>query len=281
MKLLALEITPKTPFGTYPKGDTLFGQIVSHFFLKGWKDFEEKDPPKLIVSDMMPQGYVYRPSLPSKCFGEMDKKELRKKKFIKLEDLHAGNLEKVSEVDFFKVVNNVKNSINRVTFSTEGKEFAPYGVVEYEFFRKMWLMMLVWEDIEEKVLDVLDEIGKFGFGKDISIGKGKFDFKPIDPPGFWQERSEWYMAISPVSLRGVRSASYEPFVRFGKFGLERAQKNAFKRPVMVADSGAVARFEEGREFFGEILENGNNRYRSYYQACSIAIPIKEPKCLSK
>ena len=40
--------------------------------------------PKLIVSDMMPLGYVYKPTLPIECFKspneiEVDKKDIRKR----------------------------------------------------------------------------------------------------------------------------------------------------------------------------------------------------------
>jgi hypothetical protein len=35
MELLTLKIIPKSAFITVPKGDTIFGQILSYLFLKG------------------------------------------------------------------------------------------------------------------------------------------------------------------------------------------------------------------------------------------------------
>jgi len=277
MKLLTFKITPQTPFGTYPKGDTLFGQIASYFYMRG---FDGLQKPRFVVSDMMPLGYVYKPSLPMKCFGYEDKKSFRKKNFITIEDLQSGDWEKICEVDFFRKVSDVKNSISRLTFSTQGKDFAPYSVEAIEFYRELWMFALVDEEIEQEFKSILEEIGVMGFGKDSSVGKGKFSIETIDTPSIKKDK-EWVMALSPVALCDVEVAGYEPFVRFGKFGLDRAHKNAFKKPVMVADSGAVVKLKKKQDFFGKMLENGNERFKAFYQGCSIALPIKEPQCLSK
>ena len=95
MKLLTLKITPISNFATYPKGDTIFGQIVSYLYLKNDNTFDDylSSKPKLIVSDMMPYGYVYRPTLPLDCFNTEEKKELRReRKFIDIKSLQDGNL---------------------------------------------------------------------------------------------------------------------------------------------------------------------------------------------
>ena len=39
MELLTIKTTPKSAFVTIPKGDTLFGQILSYLFLKNDKTF--------------------------------------------------------------------------------------------------------------------------------------------------------------------------------------------------------------------------------------------------
>jgi hypothetical protein len=50
MNLITLKIRPKSYFGTYPKGDTIFGQIVSEFYLSGDRSFDNylTELPKLI-----------------------------------------------------------------------------------------------------------------------------------------------------------------------------------------------------------------------------------------
>jgi CRISPR-associated protein Csm4 len=287
MKLLTLEIIPLSNFATYPKGDTLFSQIVSYFYLKNDHTFDNylNEKPKLIVSDMMPFGYVYKPSLPLNCFEsnkckEIDKKKFRKQKFIKIKDLQNGNWCNTKEIKFKKELNTIKNSINRLTFTTDGKTFSPYSTDEIEIYQNLWMFVLVDEIIEEKVLKILEEIGKFGFGKDVSIGKGKFECKVIDNPNF-EYNSNVYMSLSPVILKdeNIINSSYEPFTRYGKFGLDRAYKNAFKKPVLVADSGTVVRLKEKKEYFGNAVENGNTHYKSFFQGYSIALPIKDNQCV--
>jgi len=284
MKLLTLKITPISNFATYPKGDTIFGQIVSYLYLKNDNTFDDylSSKPKLIVSDMMPYGYVYRPTLPLDCFNTEEKKELRKRKFIDIKSLQDGNLnlKTCKNIDFFEKEVVVKNSINRITFSTDEGDFAPYGNVEISFKQDLWMFVLVDSDIKDKILQVIEEIGRFGFGKDVSIGKGNFKAKEIQTP-IKDIDTNYYIGISPTILKGYR-AYYDTFVRFGKYGLDKAFDNAFKKPVLMADSGAVVKVEEKIRYFGSALNNGYKNKPSFLQGYSIAIPfkLKDEKCLN-
>ncbi|GAB6044540.1 CRISPR-associated protein, Csm4 family [Caminibacter profundus] len=285
MKLLTLKITPISNFATYPKGDTIFGQIVSYLYLKNDNTFDDYllNEPKLIVSDMMPFGYVYRPTLPLDCFETEDKKELRKRKFISINDLQDGNLnlDTCESIEFLKNEVVIKNSINRITFSTDEGDFAPYGNVEINFFRNLWMFVLVDDDIKDKILQVIEDIGKLGFGKDVSIGKGNFKIEEIKTP-IREINSNYYMSVSPTILKGYKKAYYDTFVRFGKFGLDKAFDTAFKKPVLMADSGAIVKIDKKVRYFGNALNNGYKEKPSFLQGYSIAIPFKfkDEKCLS-
>ena len=299
MELLTLKITPLSTFATLPKGDTLFGQIVAYFFLNGDNSFENyfNEKPKLIVSDMMPMGYIYRPTLPIKCFensdgNEVDKKLLRKQRFISLENLQSGNLHLCEKVDFLDEVVSIKNSINRTTFTTDSDGFAPYGMRENSFFRELWMFVLVDTSIKDKVLQIIEEVGKFGFGKKANLGKGNFDIELISTQ-IKSVNTNYFMSISPILQKdsNIKYSWYEPFTRFGKFGLHNAHTNAFKKPVLMADSGAVVKLKESKQFFGSCLDNGVDmvdskgdisRKISHLQGYSIAIPIgiKDVSCLN-
>ena len=299
MELLTLKITPISTFATLPKGDTLFGQIVAYFFLNGDNSFENylNEKPKLIVSDMMPINYVYRPTLPIKCFenpngNEADKKLLRKQRFISLENLQNGNLHLCEKVDFVDEIVSIKNSINRTTFTTDGNNFAPYGMRESLFFKKLWMFVLVDTSIKNKVLEIIEDIGKFGFGKKANLGKGNFDIELISTQ-IKSVDTNYFMSISPILQKdnNIEYSWYEPFTRFGKLGLHNAYTNAFKKPVLMADSGAVVKLKESKQFFGSCLDNGvdivddrgdTKRKVSHLQGYSIAIPIgiKDISCLN-
>ncbi len=290
MELLTLKVTPLSHFGTLPKGDTIFGQILAYLFLNKDTIFENylNEEPKLIVSDMMPYGYVYRPNLPLNCFREnskheIDKKDIRKKEFISLENLQSGNLHLCEKVDFSDEFVNVKNSINRITFTTDGSDFAPYGVDEKVFFKNLWIFLLVETSIKDKILSIMEQIGKYGFGKDGNLGKGNFDIELITSP-IKSFDSEFVMSISPVILKdqNITHSWYEPFTRFGKYGLNNAHTNAFKKPVLMTNSAAVVKLKKYKNYFGSCLDNGIENKPSFLQGYSISVPfaIKDKSCLS-
>ncbi len=289
MELLTIKIKPLSPFATIPKGDTLFGQIVAYFFLNGDNTFENylSEEPKLIVSDMMPLGYVYKPTLPLACFShideETDKKKLRKRKFISLENLQKGALHLCEKVEYTDDIVSMKNSINRTTFTTEGDNFAPYGLQERVFTKELWVFMLVESEIKETVLSTLQDIGKYGFGKDGNVGKGNFEIEEMNQT-IVNTDSSYYMSLSPTILKNdnIIGSWYEPFTRFGKFGLTRAHNNAFKKPALMADSAAVVKLKAPKQFFGTSINNGSEKKVSFLQGYSVAIPIgiKDDKCLN-
>ncbi len=290
MELLTLKVTPLSHFATLPKGDTIFGQIVAYLFLGGDKTFENylEVEPKLIVSDMMPYGYVYRPNLPMDCFKtdkseEVDKKDLRKRGFINLKNLQNGDLHLCEKISFKDEFITVKNSINRVSFTTDGADFAPYGVDEKCYFKHLWMFILVDSSIKDKILTTISQIGKFGFGKDGNLGKGNFEVEIIEND-IQSIDSKYAMSISPTILKddNIENSWYEPFTRFGKFGLNNAHTNAFKKPVIMADSGAVVRLKEKVDYFGSCLNNGFENKPSFLQGYSIAIPfiLKGATCLN-
>lgn len=290
MELLTLKVTPLSHFGTLPKGDTIFGQIVAYFFLNRDNTFENylNEEPKLIVSDMMPYGYVYKPNLPLDCFKsnndkEVDKKDMRKRKFISLENLQKGNLELCEKVEFIDEFVTIKNSINRTTFTTDSGDFAPYGVDEKVFFKELWMFILVDASIKDKVLDTIRQIGKYGFGKDGNLGKGNFDIEIVEHL-IEDIDSKYFLSISPTILKdkNIINSQYEPFTRFGKYGLSNAHTNAFKKPTLMADSSSVVKLKEKKQYFGDCANNGAKDKPSFLQGYSIAIPfnIKDTSCLN-
>ncbi|AFI04687.1 type III-A CRISPR-associated RAMP protein Csm4 [Helicobacter cetorum] len=298
LELFAYEITPLSSFATSPKGDTLFGQILSylyledkHFFKSYFGDYcgENKKPPKLIVSDMMPLGYVYKPSLPFYCFDENDKKEFKKKEFILLKHLQRGELDGIKEIKY-KTEPVIKNQINRLTFSTQ-ERFDPYSSIEITYTTKLWLFVLVEVSIKEKIEKILEKIGEYGFGKGSSTGKGRFKLGmccpiPINKKRNTEDKQLFYMSLSPTILidDNIQNAWYEPFTRFGKFGLENAHDNFMKKPVLMADSGAVIQTKEPLKelyYFGTCLDNGYENKHSFLQGYSIAVPfiLENEACL--
>ena len=277
MELLTIKIIPKSAFVTIPKGDTLFGQILSYLFLKNDKTFKNylNEKPKLIVSDMMPFGYVYKPTLPLKYFNTDDKKLLRKKEFISIKDLQNGNLQNCQKIKY-KIENVVvKNHIDRTTFSTSKDDFAPYNTTEITYLKDLWIFIMVETCIKDKIINTIEDIGKFGFGKEANVGKGIFDIELISNH-IQDITSNYYMSISPTILQDNKfeKCFYEPFTRFGKFGLGESSYTAFKKPVLLADSGAVVKTKLNEQYFGNTINNGYKDKPSFIQGYSTAIPFQ-------
>jgi CRISPR-associated protein Csm4 len=299
MNLITLKIKPISNFGTIPKGDVIFGQIVSEFYFDHNKAFDDylSVAPKLIVSDMMPFGYVYKPTLPIEYFEcqnknidekLLDKKAIKRKNFIKLEYLQDGIFENAEKLNFAHDINVVRNSISRLSGSTDGDVFAPYSVWEKNLIissqeeknidnyaiTPLWLFILVEKDIQESVLKYIEKIGKYGFGKNASTGSGCFDVEIVEivPKSL---KTDYYLSISPIVPQdtNIEECSYDIYVKFGKFGGSNADNKAFKKPVIMANSGAVVKLKSSKQYFGTCLNNGYEYKPSFLQGYSIAIPI--------
>ncbi len=170
MNLIKVKITPLSSFVTFPKGDILFGHFAYYSFLKGEEIFKNytEEKPKIIFSDILPNGYIYKPALPLSSFGvsESDKKNFKKKGWIKIEDLQNGKLSKAKELSFYKKELRVRNALNRLTFTTGGEGFDPFSIEEITFtYQPVIYIMYDKPFTEEKILKRLNHIGKVGFGK--------------------------------------------------------------------------------------------------------------------
>ena len=118
-----------------------------------------------------------------------------------------------------------------------------------------------------------------GYGKDSSIGKGRFTFSSFEEVSI-EHNSHTFMVISPFSPHDLecKSIYYEPFTRFGKHGAELANKNAFKKPLLLADTAAVVQFKSSQErlYIGKAIKGHSSFQDTVHQGYSITIPIKGP-----
>lgn len=289
MKLYKTTITPTSNFATTLKGDTLFGQMCwairykygEKRLAKLLKDYENK--PFLIVSDGFASGYLPKPSLPSILLGENsdEKKINRKKIWLTLEDLHNGNFlnaktdAEINNSDFSNTV--VKNSINYKTFTTEGNGFDPYGEDEYSISSKD-IYFLIDEDFSlDELKECFQLLSKMGYGKNTTIGKGRFEFSEFEAIDV-KTNSSVFMTLSPSSINNIncKNSYYEPFTRFGKHGANLANKNPFKKPLLLADSGAVIVFEDSIDlkYIGKSIKGHSTHEETVHQGYSIVLSLK-------
>jgi len=299
MKLYKVPIKPTSQFATKLKGDTLFGQMcwaiaytLGEERLKALlSDYKEGKRPFLVVSDAFPTGYLPKPKMPSRFLKERseDKKLNRKKIWLSFDELLDGAYTQAKtdkEIENSDIEDiTIHNALNYKTFHT-GDGFDPHGLsVAYLGKKDIYFLLdesqLKFEEFK-KALKLLSDMG---YGKKASIGKGRFEFdKDEIKPIVLNSSSKVFMTLSPFSPKGLNlnNIYYEPFTRFGKFGASRAYKNAFKKPILLADVASVVVFDAVKEYqylghaisgLSDIPEYSDTVHQGY----SIVLPLGELK----
>ncbi len=295
MQSFCASLTPLSAFATPLKGDTLFGQLcwaIRNRFgetrlielLNGYTE----DRPFAVISDAFPEGYWPLPKLPG-SFYELPEDEDRKavKKRVWLPEAafdkpladwlqHAVTASAIAAqqggvgatpTSRLKTLSEKHpqphNTINRLTNTTGENGFAPFSIEQEWFIPGLrWSLHLLLDTDRLSPKDYrqcLTDIGDFGFGKDASIGLGKFeiaDFKAKPLPA--QNGANVCLTLAPCAPQGLgfdsRRSFYQVFTRFGRHGdiAVQQQGKPFKNPVLLAQTGGVfAVSPPARGFIGQ------------------------------
>ena len=290
MNLYKVTIIPKSNFSSKLKGDQLFGQFCwAVRYNLGEERLKEllgnyEQQPFIIFSDAFAKDFLPKPSLSSKLLNEdaKEKKQNRKKIWLTLNQLQKGEFTKAKTDDEIKNLDKesiiIRNSINYFTFTT-GDGFDPYSKDEFSLSSKDIYILLDEEQFNlSDFLKVFKFLSQMGYGADTTIGKGVFEFKEpkkIDIDFF----ATTFMALSAFSPYGLKCKKifYEPFVKFGKNGYDRAYTNPFKKPLIFANSGAVVVFDKKQklQFIGKAIKNISTYKDIVHQGYTILLPIKD------
>ena len=287
MRTVRARLTPQSAFGTPPLGDTLFGQLCWAIRNRlGERRLTEllggytQGSPFLVVSDLLPAGYLPRPALPNWLMPSpdgLDRKQAKKRRWLQIDAfgepvrqwLHFCVLSEELPGGWYKAYPQPHNSINRRTGTTDDS-FTPYtmeqlwfGKAEKHQRRKVVVMgqmdlycvvddnRLTLDELQQAVTDV----GTLGFGRDASIGLGRFTVGTFDDTSLpAQPEANAWLTLAPCAPQSGQWRAdrcfYQVFTRFGRHGdLAVHRDNPFKTPALLAESGAVltpARFEPRR-----------------------------------
>lgn len=266
METLLATLQPQSAFGGAIRGDTLFGQLcwaVLHRWgeqrLAGLLEGYTQGQPFLVVSDAFPAGYLPRPALPLHRFDTatgVGRKAVKKRLWLPREHFsvplhqwlhHAVSADEVDSLARPRA--QPHNTINRVTGTTGVAEFAPYTQSRQWYAAGALLDLYIAIDASrldvEELRRLLRDVGGFGYGRDASIGLGKFELGRC-------ELSEWprqpdadtAMTLAPCAPGGLDPREercwYQPFTRFGRHG-DRAVHSGrpFKTPILMMDTAAL------------------------------------------
>lgn len=273
MQVLKVAIKPLSAFGTPLLGDSLFGQMCWTIrWLYGEKGLLEllegytAQKPFAVVSDAFPSGHLPRPSLPAHYFQldpAMDRKATKKKVWMPIEHFHVPlqtwllHCKAPMEISgaSSKVCFQPHNSIDRRTATTNDDFAAPYTLEQAWFGQEARFDVFVVFDekrvSQDMIQEILEAIGKKGFGRDASIGLGRFAVEQAELSTFLsQEGANAWLTLALCAPQGLgweeNLSFYSVFTRFGRHGdIGVYLGSPFKAPILLAKAGAVLKPKEG------------------------------------
>lgn len=283
MKLYRFTLTPQSAMGTPLVGDSLFGQLcwaIVHRFgqprltelLEG---YTEKRP-FMVVSDAFPKGFLPLPALPSKFWEtktEKDRKTLKKAQWVKITDAEKSAVklwqECALQADFKPQKENqdqFHNTIDRQSNTTGEGKFAPYSTeLTWIGSGQKFDLYIVLDEARFSLEDlkiILEDVGSFGFGRDASIGLGKFRCEDPQVVDFAQQNANCYLTLANCAPQGLglnkEHCYYQITTRFGRHGdIHALSANPFKKPIILAKPAAIFMPEnyQPRLFLGNGLGN--------------------------
>jgi CRISPR-associated protein Csm4 len=271
MQTYSITIKPESAFGTPVSGDTFFGQLcwaVRNTYgeqrLQELLESYTNNKPFAIVSDAFPADFIPMPLIPGCKFKPVDerqRKQMKKRIWFPLQEInqpvhewqqHGRTDEHMTDGkgQWKKTSIQPHNSIDRLTGTTGKTGFAPYTTQQIWYHSSVNLQCYIL--LDESRLDanelntLITEIGLFGYGRDASIGLGKFtikSFEKINLPE--QTNANCCLTLSACAPQGLGYDStqsyYQLMTRFGRHGdLAVHQKGKpFKNPVLLAKAGSV------------------------------------------
>ena len=295
MRRLKIAVRPESSFISKLQSDTLFGQFCWTFrdlhgdnalrgLLSGYKD-----NPFLVFSDGFPEGSLPVPFLPPATdynAGDTNEiKSLKRKTFMGRDILLyiLPNLSWQGLIDFFSGKEELfhllsdekyepdiepyeestdvhKNSINRLSSTVQDGNL--YHTKETFYKRNIDIYAVYDEALIgiPEIKEVMNLIGKTGFGKDKSAGKGRFSVISIteEPRELVPTCAEpnIFISLSCGVPAGDAALKYgKVFTKFGKHGGSLAsQGKHIKNPVIMLKSGSIFSFSQKKDFYGMGLE---------------------------
>lgn len=271
MLTLKARITPLSAFGTQPMGDTFFGQLCwavrnrhGEERLQALLEGYTQGRPFAVVSDAFPAGYLPRPTLPGHWFDTVqgeDRKAVKKRAWMPVERLDQPvtswllHCKPADEVPGGAPTMRPQphNTIQRTTGTTGKGQFAPYAMNQLWFDRKdggsvafdLYLLLDETCLTTDELHQLLEDIGQIGFGRDASIGLGKFRVEELLACEWYrQPQANAWLTLAPCAPQGLgwdsQHSFYQAFTRFGRHGDVGVHfGNPFKTPILMARTGAV------------------------------------------
>ena len=275
-------LTLHTAFGTPLAGDTLFGQLcwtareyLGEVGLETLLEGYTKARPWLVVSDGFPAGYLPKPVIPQFLLAKVaveHRKAEKAKRWLPCDEI-CKPLQEMCVVDdktafgqHGKPVEATQshNTLNRLTGTTGTGEFAPYGQLQLYFAQDQRMDIYLVLDESRMPLEnlgkLLEMTGSCGFGRDASVGLGKFTVDSLSAISFAEHpQANAYLTLAASAPQGLGfnpdRSFWRVMTRFGRHGnLHGISSKPFKNPLLLAATAAVFVPQDtytARQFIGQ------------------------------
>lgn len=255
------------PLGTRMYSDTLFGHLCWQVafgegeegigqFLEAFRDGR----PPFILSEAFPAGLLPRPLLPRPT-PAIDRpeeyaafKQWQKAPFLRVDDfLRFCQDPKAAvqpEPDPWRVTKIPHAAIDRRIDTTGGDDFAGrFFLTEVCYLlgqQHVDLYCRTLPEWQDRLLGLVERVGRTGFGRDKSLGYGRFRILEVAPWPHFQKLLDGPVNACVVLSTLVPAAGdptdgcWQLRIKHGFLG-EQASANPFKRPLVQMEPGAVFR----------------------------------------
>ncbi len=249
METLHLVIRPQTAFGGPIRGDTLFRQLCwavrNRFGEARLKELlvDYHDRPFAVCSDAFPRGFLPRSALPLHRYdrvGEEDRKAVKKRHWLPTTEVGrpvrewlahcVTDSEAASRAGADRLIEEhpqPHNSIHRGLGTTHGGDFAPYTLPQHWYgpglSLDLWIVHQPQRFGADEIHACLTDIGQLGYGRDASVGLGKFEIDSCERASLPEAvDGDACYTLAPCAPQGIgcdpERSFYQPFTRFGRHG---------------------------------------------------------------
>lgn len=270
-----LTLDASSPFGTPPGSGTLFGHLC---WAKRWRDGAEAlrawlrrlphEP--FLISDLLPADHLPKPLLafaPTESAAAPDAKALKRRRYVSLEAWRtlrsAVSAEALAQAlrsakgdpPLFASARSPHNRIDRRSGKTPeagggGLWFADelWPTQRGDHAGPIAADLYVQTTLPAREVEaLLADIGAWGFGRDASLGRGRFRVEGSEPAGWLADAPTGAGTLRMLSLsqgvisQNMREARWQRFVLFGKVArpMMAAGRRPWKLPVVLAEAGAT------------------------------------------
>lgn len=275
MPLCRFQLFPQSPFATPLRSDTITGMLLNLIALRDGETrlkecvaSFETDSPEFLLSSAFPQNTLPMPCLPlpkrsamaqGQCGPELITrisafKKFRKQRFIPLkhwkkckDSLSLAGLFSLFEKDSeHSPIESQTQTMSHVSIDRETQRAIDgllYTTTETFYPQGTALDLYARTKNPEELESLLNDLGRWGYGKRASTGKGQFsvtrdqdfDAKALESEGTHQL---CLSVLSAQDMSGIEG-TFQTFLKHGRVGSACADGQAFKKPFLAIKEGAV------------------------------------------